>query len=135
MRLLQDRFGIEYSEDLKSSVKFVHLKKRGLVEADRYPRFTMLGQSLGSMLMTWEALRAYNPDVFIDTTGFAFSYLLAKGVAQCRVIAYTHYPTITAVRCCTGALVACYLLVELHVTLTHTMPIHESKTGHVEACP
>ena len=99
MRLLQDRFGIEYSEDLKSSVKFVHLKKRGLVEADRYPRFTMLGQSLGSMLMTWEALRAYNPDVFIDTTGFAFSYLLAKGVAQCRVIAYTHYPTITAVRC------------------------------------
>ena len=34
-----------------------------------YPRFTMLGQSLGSMVLAWECLRAFNPDVFIDTTG------------------------------------------------------------------
>ncbi len=58
----------------------------------------MLGQSLGSALLAWEALCAYVPDVWIDTTGCAFTYGVAKLLAQCSVAAYVHYPTITSVR-------------------------------------
>lgn len=32
--------------------------------------------------------------VFVDTTGWAFTYPLAK-LAGCRVVAYTHYPTVS----------------------------------------
>jgi hypothetical protein len=38
-------------------------------EASLYPRFTMLGQSLGSMLLAAEALVRYPPHVFMDSTG------------------------------------------------------------------
>ena len=36
----------------------------------------------------------YTPDIFIDTTGFAFSFFVAA-IAGCRVTTYTHYPTIS----------------------------------------
>ena len=57
----------------------------------------MLGQSLGSMMLAWECLRAFNPDLFVDTTGCHFSFLVAKLLAGCRVACYVHYPTITTV--------------------------------------
>lgn len=64
----------------------------------RYPRFTMLGQALGSARLAWECLRADTPDVFIDTVGAPFALPVAKLLAGCRVAAYVHYPTITTVR-------------------------------------
>lgn len=33
--------------------------------------------------------------VFVDTTGWAFTYPLAR-LAGCRVVAYTHYPMVSA---------------------------------------
>lgn len=38
----------------------------------------------------------YFSDIFIDTTGFAFTYPIFRYLAQCPVICYVHYPTITA---------------------------------------
>lgn len=70
----RDRFGVEIDSSLP--VKFVYLTKRDLLEASRYPRFTMFGQSVGSMMLAWEALRLATPDIFIDTTGFAFTFPL-----------------------------------------------------------
>ncbi len=35
------------------------------------------------------------PQTFVDTTGWAFTYPLAK-LAGARVAAYTHYPTVSA---------------------------------------
>lgn len=58
----------------------------------------MVGQSVGSMVLAVEALLRLTPDVFVDTTGFAFTYPVAKLLAGCRVATYTHYPTITTVR-------------------------------------
>jgi alpha-1,2-mannosyltransferase len=69
----RDRFGVELKPDVLP-VKFVYLHQRYLVEASRYPRFTMFGQSVGSMLLSWEALRLSTPDIFVDTTGFAFTF-------------------------------------------------------------
>jgi alpha-1,2-mannosyltransferase len=35
------------------------------------------------------------PRIFFDTTGCAFTYLVARVVFGCKVIAYVHYPTIS----------------------------------------
>ena len=63
----------------------------------RYPYFTMAGQSLGSVFLAWECLWRCNPDIFVDTTGYAFTFIVAKLLAACRVVCYVHYPTITGV--------------------------------------
>ena len=73
----RDRFGVELQPEVLP-VRFVYLTQRHLVEANRYPRFTMFGQSVGSMFLAWEALRAATPDVFIDTTGYAFTFPLVN---------------------------------------------------------
>lgn len=46
---------------LQREVKFVYLNKRKWVEADMYPYFTLLGQSLGSIYLGFEALNQLNP--------------------------------------------------------------------------
>uniref|UniRef100_A0A8C2LX98 GDP-Man:Man(3)GlcNAc(2)-PP-Dol alpha-1,2-mannosyltransferase n=1 Tax=Cricetulus griseus TaxID=10029 RepID=A0A8C2LX98_CRIGR len=74
------RFNIK----LAHPVQFVFLRKRYLVEDSRYPHFTLLGQSLGSVLLGWEALTQRVPDVYIDSMGYAFTLPL-----------YVHYPTIS----------------------------------------
>ena len=58
----------------------------------------MLGQSVGSMLLAWACLRAYTPDVWVDTTGCHFTMGVAKVLAGCSTACYVHYPTITTVR-------------------------------------
>lgn len=77
------------------AVDFVFLSKRYWVEAERYPRFTLLGQSLGSMVLGMEALLKYQPDIFIDTMGYAFTYPIFRYLAGCKVASYTHYPIVS----------------------------------------
>ncbi|RIA94805.1 glycosyltransferase family 4 protein [Glomus cerebriforme] len=78
------------------SLFFVFLNKRNWVEDDRYPRFTLLGQSLGSTVLGFEALKKLTPDFYFDTMGYAFTYPLAKRIFGCKVGAYVHYPTISS---------------------------------------
>ncbi|MCL7046015.1 hypothetical protein MKW94_005656 [Papaver nudicaule] len=73
----------------------VHLKETKWIEEGTYPRFTMIGQSFGSVYLCWEALCKHTPLVYIDTSGYAFTYPLAR-VFGCKVICYTHYPTISS---------------------------------------
>ena len=61
----------------------------------------MFGQSLGSMIVAIEcfalSIFAYNipfPNIFSDTTGVSFTYLISKCFG-CINIPYVHYPTIT----------------------------------------
>ncbi|KAG9333386.1 hypothetical protein JZ751_012695 [Albula glossodonta] len=70
-------------------------RPRLLVEAALYPYFTLLGQSLGSVFLGWEALSAFVPDVYIDSMGYAFTLPLFRYLGGCRVGAYVHYPTIS----------------------------------------
>ncbi|KAK1409366.1 hypothetical protein QVD17_35892 [Tagetes erecta] len=90
LRRAIDRFGV----DLISSPKVVHLHKRKWIEDTTYPRFTMIGQSLGSIYLSWEALNKFVPLYYLDTSGYAFTYPLAW-LFGCKVICYTHYPTIS----------------------------------------
>lgn len=65
----------------------------------------MVGQSLGSMLVTLECLWRCAPDVFCDTMGAAFGYPLVKLFARSKVIAYVHYPIVSKVRALTPLLI------------------------------
>ncbi|XP_008233777.1 PREDICTED: GDP-Man:Man(3)GlcNAc(2)-PP-Dol alpha-1,2-mannosyltransferase [Prunus mume] len=85
-----DRFGVK----LLHPPKVVHLNKRKWIEEATYPRLTMIGQSLGSVYLAWEALTKFTPTYYLDTSGYAFTYPLAR-LFGCRVICYTHYPTIS----------------------------------------
>ncbi|KAL4614260.1 hypothetical protein ACB092_07G041400, partial [Castanea dentata] len=85
-----DRFGVK----LIHPPKVVHLYKRKWVEETTYPHFTMIGQSLGSVYLSWEALYKFTPLYYFDASGYAFTYPLAW-MFGCKVICYTHYPTIS----------------------------------------
>ncbi|KAL5224531.1 hypothetical protein ABZP36_011170 [Zizania latifolia] len=73
----------------------VHLNRGKWIEASTYPHFTMIGQSLGSVYLAWEALNRFTPQFYFDTSGYAFTYPLAR-LFGCKVICYTHYPTISS---------------------------------------
>ncbi|URE49393.1 Glycosyl transferases group 1 [Musa troglodytarum] len=68
---------------------------RKRIEEHTYPHFTMIGKSLGSVYLSWEALCKFTPQFYFDTSGYAFTYPLAW-IFGCKVICYTHYPTISS---------------------------------------
>ena len=90
------RFQVILPDDVVRRLDFVTISSRILLEGSRYPVLTMLGQSLGSMLVGLECLLRCVPDVYIDTTGAPFTYPLARLGARCLVGAYVHYPIISA---------------------------------------
>ena len=55
----------------------------------------MIAESWGTMKLAWHALSVVCPHVFIDTTGCAFTFFVAKILAGCKVGTYVHYPTIS----------------------------------------
>ncbi|KAL2265740.1 hypothetical protein VTJ83DRAFT_6840 [Remersonia thermophila] len=79
------------------SVHFLYLSTRHWVLASTWPRFTLAGQSLGSVVMAWDAFSLLVPDVFVDTMGYAFALGLAKWLfgPGLPTAAYVHYPTIS----------------------------------------
>ena len=87
----KERFNIQ----LERPIEFVYLTKRHWVEAEMWPYFTLLGQSIGSMLLGVEALWKFLPDVYIDTMGYAFTYPIFRFIGGCKVGCYVHYPTIS----------------------------------------
>nr|CAB3221172.1 GDP-Man:Man(3)GlcNAc(2)-PP-Dol alpha-1,2-mannosyltransferase-like [Phallusia mammillata] len=84
-----------FNISLLKNVEFVFLYKRGWVEAKRYPVFTLLGQSLGSIILGLEALFKFPPDVYLDTMGYAFTFPVFKYLGGCKIGCYVHYPTIS----------------------------------------
>ena len=95
----KSRFNVDLGHMLaEGSLKFIYLQRRQIVEAELYPRFTMLFQSLGSIYLALEALTENQerlPDIFIDSMGYAFALPVFKYLAGCKVACYVHYPTIS----------------------------------------
>ncbi|CAG9944176.1 unnamed protein product [Clonostachys rosea f. rosea IK726] len=78
------------------TVQFLYLSKRQWVLSSTWPHFTLLGQSLGSVVLGWDAFSLLVPDIFIDTMGYAFTLGLAKLLfPRMPTGAYVHYPTIS----------------------------------------
>lgn len=90
------RFGVKGLLDFlhQGRVTFVRLRWAGLLEPEAYPRLTLVGQSLGAMVVAAEALWKFVPDIWLDTVGHAFTYPVAWSCG-CRVACYTHYPTVS----------------------------------------
>jgi len=62
----RNTFNIQVDAD---RLEFIFLNQRKWVEADKYPVFTLLGQSLGSIVLGFEALLKFQPDIYLDTMG------------------------------------------------------------------
>ena len=89
---VKERFGIEVSPLLP--IEFVHLHEEWDGIAPK-GRVSMIAESGNTMRLAWAALHKLTPDIYIDTTGAAFTFLVAKVLAGCKVGAYVHYPTIS----------------------------------------
>ncbi|KAK8095031.1 alpha-1-2-mannosyltransferase alg11 [Apiospora hydei] len=78
------------------TVTFLYLSTRHWVLSSTWPHFTLLGQSLGSLVLGWDAFSLLVPDIFVDTMGYAFVLGLSKILfPQMPTGAYVHYPTIS----------------------------------------
>lgn len=93
MHITKDRFNISlYSP----SIHFLYPTTRSYVLPQTWPHFTLLGQSLGSLVLAYDSLSLLAPDIFIDTMGYAFALALVKFLfPTVPVGAYVHYPTIS----------------------------------------
>ncbi|KAI8634519.1 glycosyltransferase family 4 protein [Xylariaceae sp. FL1651] len=79
-----------------STLHFLYLSTRHWVLASTWPHATLLGQSLGSLVMGWDAFSLLVPDIFVDTMGYAFTLGLSKLLFPAiPTAAYVHYPTIS----------------------------------------
>lgn len=75
---------------------FLYLSTREYVLSSTYPRFTLLGQSLGSLVLAYDAFGLLVPDIFVDTMGYAFTLCLSHYLfPSVPTGAYVHYPTIS----------------------------------------
>ncbi|KAF2002668.1 glycosyltransferase family 4 protein [Amniculicola lignicola CBS 123094] len=93
LRRVKDRFNILLHPP---TVHFLYLSKRDWVLANKWPRFTLLGQSFGSLVLAWDAFSLLVPDVFVDTMGYAFALALSSWFfPTVPTGAYVHYPTIS----------------------------------------
>jgi alpha-1,2-mannosyltransferase len=95
MKHIQDRFSITISPKLE--IHYLHLHNQKYL-LQKSKRLTMIAESWGTTRLAWCALQLLTPHVFIDTTGCAFTFLVAKVLAGCKVGCYVHYPTISTVR-------------------------------------
>ena len=90
---VKDRFGITLHPP---TLVILYLSTRHLVLASTYPHFTLLGQSLGSLALAYDAFTLIVPDIFIDTMGYAFTLAFCHYLfPTVPTAAYVHYPTIS----------------------------------------
>ncbi|KAJ2852310.1 asparagine-linked glycosylation protein [Coemansia brasiliensis] len=93
VRNVKAKFGLNINPD---TVYIVDLKWRSWVD-HKYPRLTLVMQSIGSLMLAAEAIHQFVPDIFIDTVGYAFTYPLVNLLSSnIPIVAYTHYPTISS---------------------------------------
>ncbi|KAI1836809.1 CAZyme family GT4 [Penicillium roqueforti] len=90
---VENRFNIHLHAP---TVVLLYLTTRKYVVSSSYPYMTLLGQSLGSLVVAYDAFTLLVPDVFVDTMGYAFTLALCKWLfPTVPVGAYVHYPTIS----------------------------------------
>lgn len=91
--MFQERFNITLQSP---TITFLHLSTIQYVLSSSWPYFTLLGQSLGSLVLGFDAFNLLVPDVFVDTMGYAFTLSLCKFLfPDVPTGAYVHYPTIS----------------------------------------
>ncbi|KAH8697157.1 putative alpha-1,2-mannosyltransferase [Talaromyces proteolyticus] len=78
------------------TVVLLYLSTRKYILSSMYPHMTLLGQSLGSLIVAIDAFNLLVPDIYVDTMGYAFTIALCKYFfPSVPTGAYVHYPTIS----------------------------------------
>uniref|UniRef100_A0A1I8HJJ5 GDP-Man:Man(3)GlcNAc(2)-PP-Dol alpha-1,2-mannosyltransferase n=1 Tax=Macrostomum lignano TaxID=282301 RepID=A0A1I8HJJ5_9PLAT len=77
------------------SIRFAFLSGRDRINPARYPRLTLLRQSIGGAFLGLEAIGLANPDVMIDTMGCHFAGAVFRYFGGCKTACYVHYPLIS----------------------------------------
>jgi alpha-1,2-mannosyltransferase len=98
---VQKKFGLQFTESQAQKIEIVYIRTRSLLEAKYYPIATMIGQSLGSMLVGIECIYRLTPHIFVDSIGAPFTFPIVKLLTRAKILAYVHYPVISevCVRC------------------------------------
>jgi alpha-1,2-mannosyltransferase len=76
-------------------VSFVRLSTRWLVDPATWPVLTLLGQAVGSIILVIESLWKFEPDIWIDTMGYPFTYFIVYRWLGAPIVAYVHFPVIS----------------------------------------
>lgn len=92
---LLDNVSRAFYINLLPNLELIYLEGVRYIEARSYPRFTILLQNLGSLLLAHEALHKFQPDIFVDTIGYAFTIPYFKYFASSSTCCYVHYPTVS----------------------------------------
>lgn len=69
--------------------------KNKLLNFLKHPYFTLLCQSLASIILGFKAAFKHVPDIYLDTMGYAWTFPVFKHICSSHVGAYVHYPTIS----------------------------------------
>eukprot|EP00299_Pterocystis_sp_00344_P010445 c4668_g1_i1.p1 GENE.c4668_g1_i1~~c4668_g1_i1.p1 ORF type:complete len:485 (+),score=91.25 c4668_g1_i1:53-1456(+) len=85
----------QFNLTFDAEVRFVSIRTRPLLEPSKYPRFTLLLQTMAGLVVGLECLWKCPCDVFLDTTGSPCTMTIFKLFGQCRIGCYVHYPIIT----------------------------------------
>ncbi|AGO11552.1 AaceriADL235Wp [[Ashbya] aceris (nom. inval.)] len=86
------RFGYQLDSE---RIVFIFLRHRKWVESETWPRMTLLGQALGSVVLSIEAALCCPPDVWCDTMGYPFGYPFISWLCRIPIVTYTHYPVVS----------------------------------------
>jgi len=90
---VETRFNIEL---YPPNVVLLYLTTRKYLLGSTYPYLTLMAQSLGSLIVAYDAFNLLVPDIFIDTMGYAFTIAFSKFLFPLVPTgAYVHYPTIS----------------------------------------
>lgn len=91
---VSSRFSISIPDKLE--LKFVHINNgnNGIMDSTSQEKRSMISQTLETLKLSWNCLTQLTPDIYIDTTGCAFTFIIAR-IAGCKIGAYVHYPTIS----------------------------------------
>ncbi|KAJ5172213.1 Glycosyl transferase family 1 [Penicillium capsulatum] len=90
---VENRFNIHLHAP---TVVLLYLTTRKYVVSSMYPYMTLLGQSMGSLVVAYDAFTLLVPDIFVDTMGYAFTLAFCKWLfPTVPTGAYVHYPTIS----------------------------------------
>lgn len=89
----KDKFNISGIDSKR--IVFIYLRKfPKYIDGNFWKHFTLLGQLLGSALLSLEAMYELSPDIWVDTQGLPGSYFFACNGLKIPILSYVHYPII-----------------------------------------
>lgn len=95
--IVRKKFGTKINLE-RNNLQFIKLRSHDTMQSEKYPSWTLFWQAIAYNRVCFEALFSSGApcDIFIDTIGVGFAYPLVKLLFGCRIISYTHYPTISS---------------------------------------